>query len=229
MNASAAGIVRVATEPLLDVDSVVTVNMTAIASADGVLLDYRSARIVSESVQAVFDATISRLVKKTYSYVIPWEDRDSLGEVGGSGVADYRRVDSILFTTPLTAQQVVAKKAFPYITYIDTSSAMVEASFTNASQVAINFQDANYTLPASVLTITMNSSGDEPPELKFEPDTAYTYELALADPGGYDFGALPLRVESRNELSAGTHVQAQISAIALGNKVIMVRSVSIPS
>jgi hypothetical protein len=229
VNASAAGVVRVATEPLLDTDSMVTVNMTAIVSSDGLLLDYRSASILKQAIVGRFDAVIVGLDRKTYSYSIPWEKRTGLGDLSGFGTVDFRKVDSIVFTSPLTTAQVVAKKQFPYVVYIDPNSAMVEGSFSNSSQVALNFQDANYTLPPSFLDIVSNSTESEAPPVPFNATLRYSYFIRLVDPGQYDFSYVPLLISGPNAFGDNETLKVDISAVALGNKVMLVRSVSIPS
>ena len=45
----------------------------------------------------------------------------------------------------------------------------------------------------------------------------------------YDFGQSPLLVSSQNKLGANDTVKVDIDAVALGDQIIMVRSVSIPS
>jgi hypothetical protein len=225
-NASAAGIVRVATEPLLDVDSPVTVQMTAIISDAGELLDYRAATIIKQTLEADFDARIIRMNGKSYSYTIPWENRTMVGDLSAFGKVDYKPVDSIVFTAPLTTPQVLAKKLFPYIVYIDTGSALVEPGFSDATQVALNFADVNYTLPPSKLTVYTNSSDAPLPD--FDAAMLYRYEIEM-DASGFDFGSAPLVLSTSKEFSQGQTVKVRISAVALGNKIILIRSVSIPS
>ena len=169
-----------ATEPLLDVDNVVTVSMTAVVTPDGSLGDYSDAVIDTQEIKGEFDATITQVDSITYSYTIPWENRTGIGNLSQYGSVQYDKHDTIVFTTPLTTTQVLAKKLFPYITYIDTGSAVVDPSFSNMSQVADNFQDANYTLPASSLTVIENSNSTlGAPPVPFNATLAYIYGVSL--------------------------------------------------
>jgi len=229
VNASAAGVVRVLTEPLLDVDNIVSVNMTAIVDENGQLVNYGAASIMTQDITERFDASILRLERKTYSYTIPWEDRDGLGNLSAFGKVDFKRIDSMIFKTPLSTSQVIQKKQLPYITYIDQGSALVEQSFSNSSMLAKDFNDTNYTLLDSRLVITANSSTTEDPSLPYDATIRFTYSIMLQNQSRYDFGNAPLIVETDKQYSENASVKVDISAVALGDKVTIVRSVSIPS
>lgn len=225
-NATAmSGVVRVVTEPLLDVDSEVSVYMIAVVN-DGILIDYRSAQIMMQPVDIPLEVRIASLDSKTYMYSIPWESRDSLGNMSGYGSASYRRLDTVVFTAPLTVGQIMVKKQFPYITYIDASSAQVEPSFTNVSEIALNFQDVNYTLPASTLVITTM----ETPDLPFNGTVAYSYRLDLSNSSSqYDFGSIPLVFQTDKEHAVDETLALNVTALVIGDKVVSLKSVSLPS
>lgn len=226
---SEIAVVRVETEPLLDADSPVTVNMTAVVDGNGYLVDYGSAEISQQVVDNVFNATITGFEGKTYTYSIPWENRTSINASALSGQVDFQKSDMIVFTSTLTTAQVVAKKQFGYIQYIDTGSAIVSPDFANLSQVQANFQDVNYTLPASQLTVSMNSSDSPAPALPFSPLVSYSYNLTLQDAQGFDFSEAPILLVSDKPYAVNDSVSAEISAVAIGPKIILIRSVSIPS
>jgi hypothetical protein len=227
INASASGVVRIITDPILDVDNTVTVNMSVTVDDNGQLVSYNSPRIVTQDITGEFNASIVGLESKTYSYTIPWEGRTGLGNLSQFGAVDYNEVGSIVFKTPLSTSQVIQKKQLPYIVYIDSGSAKVEQSFTNTSLIAADFNDTNYTLPASALVITTNSSMEDP-FLPYNATVSFTYLVMLQNPA-YDFGSAPLAIETDKEYADNASVVLDISAVALGNKVILVKSVSIPS
>jgi len=235
VNATASGVVRVMSEPFLDVDSQIPITMNVTLDSTGYLVDYASPMVINQPVEAVLSATILRLDYKTYSYVIPWENRTMPGNLSRYGIVEYKPVDSMVFNPQLTSAQVMAKKGFDYIRYVDPGSALVEPGFSNTTQLALNFKDVNYTLPPSKLVIKANASlaGEGEPDVPFNASVLYSYTLLLNDGGsagtGYDFGSAPLSLQADREYADNQSVNVSISAIALGNKIILVRSVSIPS
>ncbi len=228
INASASGVVRVMTPPLLDVDNVVSVSMTAIVDDNGNLIDYTNANIMTQNIAQRFNASIIGLESKSYSYTIPWANRSGLGNLSQYGTVVYKERDSIIFTTQLSVTQTIQKKQLPYITYIGPDSADVEQSFTDANLVAQDFNDTNYTLPDSQLVIIANSSLGEDPAVPFNATVTYTYSVALQN-STYDFGTIPLTVVSDKEYADNQSVAVDISAVSLGDKVIELTSASIPS
>ncbi|MDD5171645.1 MAG: hypothetical protein PHF60_01265 [Candidatus ainarchaeum sp.] len=226
VNATPAyGVIRVVTEPLLDTDSDVTVSLIAVVN-EGFIIDYRSAAIMMQEAVIPLEARVASLDYKIYVYSIPWESRSSLGDLTQYGTANYRRLDSIIFTTPLTVDQILTKKQFPYITYIDASSAQVEPSFTNATQIGLNFQDVQYSLPASTLVITTNQT----PDIPFNASVSYGYTLDISGASTqYDFGTTPFVLETQKEHAVDENISLNVTALVVGDKVISVRSVSLPS
>jgi hypothetical protein len=202
------GVVRVVAEPLLDADSLVTVSMVAVLR-DNVLIDYSSATLLLQPVDILVDASVASLDGKVYTYVIPWAERNSVGNLSGFGdEAMFNRVDSVVFTTPLSVEQIMTKKQFSYVVYIDSGSATVSPSFDNLTELQKNFADTPFTLPPSVLTITTNST----PELNFTPEVRYRYTL------------LPASDEYVNST-----LKLNVSALALGNRIVSLKRVSLPS
>ncbi|NYZ74345.1 hypothetical protein H0O00_04330 [Candidatus Micrarchaeota archaeon] len=222
INATPAyGVIRVVTEPMLDMDSDVSVSIIAVVS-EGFIIDYRSASIMTQQVDIPMEAAVASLNGKIYMYSIPWESRDSLGNLSAYGTVSYRRIDSIIFQSPLTVGQIMTKKQFPYITYIDASSAQVEPSFTNVTELALNFQDVQYSLPPSALVIATNQT----PDIQFNSTVSYSYTLDISNSSaGYDFGATPFVLETGNEYAVGDSLSLNVSATVIGGRVISYRIV----
>jgi hypothetical protein len=219
------GVVRVVTEPLLDTDSDVTVSMMVVLR-DKALIDYSSASFAMQQVELLMDARVDSLDGRVYAYSIPWGDRNKVGNASEFGQAEYEKVDSIVFSPPLSVSQIMVKKQFLYITYIDSGSAQVKPSFDNVTELQINFADTPYTLPPSSLTILTNQT----PDLDFTPDSVrYRYTLSLVD-SSYDFGTLvPFEVEGSESYEQNSTLTLNVSALALGDRIISVRRVSLPS
>ncbi|MFH0738062.1 MAG: hypothetical protein V1827_05260 [Candidatus Micrarchaeota archaeon] len=224
-NASLLGnVVRVVAEPLLDADSDVSVSMLAVV-ASGQIIDYSSASLLLSPVDILLDAEVESLDSMIFTYSIPWGERASLGNLSRFGEADYDKVDSIVFSPPLSVGQVMAKKQFPYIVYIDAGSAQVEPSFDNLTQLGSNFQDTPFTLPDSSLTI----KSMEAPDWTYTPETStYQYTLRLVDPP-YEMGSDTLSFETDERLDEDASVQLNMSLLVLGDRVISVKRVSLPS
>ncbi len=219
-----SGVVQVVTEPLVDSDTEVEVSMVAVVQ-DGQVIDIRSAAIKTQDLNLQLQAKVASLDHKTYSYVIPWENRTGLN-LSNFTSYDFNKLDSIIFTTPLNVSQVIVKKQFSYITYIGTDSAQVDPSFSNASLVAENFADVGYTLPSSSLTILTNDT----PELPFNSTVSYSYDLELLqDQTQYKFPTGSFFVETDHELPVNGTITLNISAVGLGDRILAIRSVSPPS
>ncbi len=215
------GVVRVATEPLLDSDNEVSVYMVAVVS-EGVVVDYGSASILLNNIEVLVNATLDSLNFKSYTYSIPWEERNNIGDISKYGKIDYKKVDLIVFKTPLSAEQILIKKQLPYITYIDSDSAQVESDFTNISLLETNFADAPFDLPDSKLVIVTNGT----PDVKFNHTIKYQYSLIPKD-SGYDFGTLI--IDSDKEYEINQTLELNISANGIGSKILSIKHVGLPS
>lgn len=224
INVTTIGAVSVITEPLLDADSQVMVSMVAVVSNDQ-LIGYDSAAIMLQPLALELDANVDALNHKVYTYTIPWESRNSVGNLSGYGTVEYNKVDSIVFDSPLTLDQIVAKKQFPYITYIDAYSAMVASGFDNTTQIQSNFQDVPLTLPPSTLEIMTNQT----PDLPFDSTVSYSYAMSLPEDSGYEFEELSFTVETDKEYEINSTVKISIDALAAGNRIISVSGISLPS
>jgi hypothetical protein len=218
------GVVRVITEPLLEVDSEVTVSMLAV-SKSGYLTSYSSPTILLESVALEMEAVVESLDHKLYTYTIPWESRNSITNLSGYGTSDYKKVDSIIFSPPLTVEQIMTKKQFPYITYIDAGSAQVLSSFDNITQVQSNFQDVSIMLPPSTLKITTNQT----PDLPFNSTVSYRYTIRLADSTEYEFEEPSFTLDTGREYDINSTMEVTVRALAAGNRIVSVSDVSLPS
>jgi len=216
------GVVRVVTEPLLDAGEQVTVSMVAVVSS-GQVIDYSSASLLLQPTEIALDAEVESLESIVATYSIPWEERNSL-DLSGFDDITFNKVDSIIFNTPLTVSQVMAKKQFSYITYIDENSAQVMSSFDNVSLLETNFEDTPFILPDSDLVLR----ADELPELEYSPESVYySYTLRLVDPPYQMDDTMVL--ETEEVYDAGSTVQISIEALVLGDKVLSVKRVSLPS
>ena len=218
INASSEGVVRIPTEPLVDVDTEVTVSMSATV-ADGVLISYNAPSIQMQQLSLQLDGTIAQVNSNIYSYAIPWENRTL--DLSSYGDVKYNRVDSVIFKTPLNVTQIMAKKAFPYVTFISADSATVEKDFSNITELETNFADTPYTLPPSTLRITAN----ETPDIPFNATVRYRYMVSTNST--YDFGDFTM--ESDKQYSAGDSVKVGVQATTLGNRILSITSVSFPS
>ncbi len=216
LNVTSPGVVRVATEPLLDAGETVTVAMIGISN-NGMLIDYNSQQIALTKMDLLFSAEPGEPISESVTYTVPWEHRNNVTNASGT----YNRVDSIVFTTPLTINQILAKKQFPYITYIDANSAQVLGSFDNKTQVLVNFQDTNVTFPSSMLVT------NETLELPYAKSVFYTYNLSLTPPQDYSSPMDNLLYQTSQELN-GT-LTLQVSTLVAGKSIISIESVSLPS
>ncbi len=225
---SNGGIVRVETQPILDVDSEVDVSMIAVATTDGRLIDYQNPQILAKDLKLSANATITKLAQVVYSYQIPWEGRvivKSYLDGNSSGYTyKYTQNDNILFQTPLTIDQIMIKRQFDYITYVDANSATVSPVFDNRTQVEANFEDVKPVFPASVLTVTGNSADFTSP-VPFNSTVAYGYAVALPmNVSGYTISDSneTMIYNSATNRSLGDTVQVNISAVAIGGRLFTV-------
>lgn len=218
LNVTTYGAIQIITEPILDANSQVTVSMVAVANSKR-LIGYQSATILLDEGSVALDAYVSSLDSKVYTYSIPWESRNNISGVNGT----YSRKDSIIFTTPLSVSQVIAKKALPFITYIDAGSAQVAPSFDNITQLQLSFKDTNYTLPPSTLVVQTDGT----PDLPYSSKVSYSYTFTLMnDSEGFD-GSYSFITDKEYQLNS-THT-LNASFVSSGGKIISVRSVSLPS
>ncbi|MBU0590642.1 hypothetical protein KKF81_02680 [Candidatus Micrarchaeota archaeon] len=222
---SGYGAIRIMTEPLLDVDSIVTISMIGVAS-NGKLIDYGSPQLMLDQVELPVSARILALQYKKYTYVVPWESRNSLGNLSEYGNSTYTKLDSIIFLEQLTIDQVMAKKVFPYIYYIDTKSAQVAPDFDNLSKVELNFQDVSIVLPDSSLTLFT----DQTPDTSFEYSVEYVYEIILMpDSTDYTLHKFDYSLTTNRSYEVNGTLNVTVSGVASGKELISMRKISLPS
>jgi len=218
VNVTTYGALSIITEPILDADSQVTVSMVAVAS-DSRLVGYQTATILMEEETMELEAVVSSLDHKVYTYSIPWESRNDVSVGNGT----YSRKDSVVFTSPLTVSQIMAKKNLPFITYIDANSAQVTASFDNATQLALSLSDANYTLPPSTLVLRTNGT----PDLPYSSTVSYSYTFSLVNASGVFDASYSFTTSKEYQLNTPQKLEADV--VLSGGQIISVRSVSLPS
>lgn len=217
------GVIQVVSQPLVDADSVVPIQI-GVTLRDDVIISYDSASILEEDVSLTLDAKVVSLSHKTYAYSIPWENRNSLGNLSAYGEVDYKKVDSIIFTQPLSIDQIVLKKAAPFVLYIDANSAQVEPSFDDLEQLNTTFQGINFVLPPSKLTISTNMT----PDLQYNSVVTYSYIVTLTN-STYSFGQNSFLIESSVPYEDGSEIKLKIDALTMGDKIISIKRVFLPS
>jgi hypothetical protein len=219
---SRGGVLPIITEPVLDSGSDVTVSMIAVVRND-LLIDYASPVILLDEKSILVDALVQDINHKSYSYIIPWESRNSLTNLSQYGEVDYKKSDAIIFSKQLDIGQIMAKKQFPYIEYIDAGSAKVSSSFDNLTQLDTNFQDVGYTLPDSILAIKTNST----PDIPFNATVTYDYEMLLLESSTeYVFDDYTADVEFDEEQELNSTIELNVNIVATDKKVVSLGSIS---
>ncbi|VVC03308.1 Uncharacterised protein [Candidatus Bilamarchaeum dharawalense] len=217
------GVIQVTCEPFVEADNTVPIQLEAVLE-NGQIIAYNQAKILINSITLTVDAKIVSLNQTTYTYSIPWGERNSLGNLSNY-IVNYKKVDSILFTEPLSVNQIVLVKLNSFILYIDPNSAQVESSFDNMSQLDSALQTSKYTLPPSTLTIT---SGVDP-NLPYNRTIFYRYNVDLVDSGSYTIPSSSFAIDSINSYQIEDQIKLSVEALALGNQVIEIKRVSLPS
>jgi len=207
------------TEPVVEAGTEVTISMMAIVR-DGYLINYYSPSMLVEETTVLVDADVKQLNYKLYTYDIPWESRNSLGNLSRYD-ADYDRKDLIIFDSPLSTGQVITKNQLSYVEYIDSTSAQLSPDFDNITKLQTDFIGINYTAPSSSLTIKTN----ETPDINFTADVLYSYDLELLE-GDYTFKDSVLTVDMYEEQEIGSTVKLNISITAIGANVVSVGKIS---
>lgn len=216
---SAYTIIIVVTEPIVDAGSPVSVGLTAIVNDDYLVGYYNAALLLQEENIAV-DAVIKALDYKQYRYVIPWQNRTSVN-LSEYEYADYTRKDIIVFNPQLDLNQIMVKKQFPYVEYIDAGSATLSKDFDNLTKLQSNFQDVSYTLPDSVLIIRTN----ETPDLAFDAEVTYVYLLELQGTD-YAFPEPVLAISFDEEQEVNDTVALNMTVLSVEKNVVSISSVS---
>lgn len=228
VNATVASpILQLEAEPLMDVDTQVPVAMTAVVSSDGLLLGWYEPRLLASRRSFIANATVASLSNMTFTYEIPWNQRSGLDLSALEYAHAYRQANTVLFSPPLNVTGIIAKRALPYITYIDASSAEVSPSFRDENSLRADFAETNVTFRPSVLTVT----GPEFPGLRgaggvalnYTPSVRYEYVLILPQAvGGYDIGSRNFTTSTPAPLEVSSTVPLNVTVVALGDRVLSV-------
>ena len=221
-NASAGNFaVRLATEPLVDVDTSVTVRM--IAEIDnGMIVGYGSPVLVSEDKEIEVDAAVLE-AEYIHTYLIPWHERNNVSteDLEGYGTVQYEKKNSVLFNQPLTMDGVMEKKNLDYVEYIDQYSIECDEYLTNVTQIENDFGQ-NITFPDSILTIVSN----ETLELGYAGSVLYSYVVLLPDEAdGIVLEANEMELESEDYYNVNSTIRLKITGTVIGGKMVAVKSI----
>ncbi len=224
-----AGAIKVITEPIVDVDTEVTVSLSGVASGNTLIAyDTNSVKLLSTPFALVANATVSSLASKVYQYDVPWENRSALGNLSQYGQVDYKRFDTIVFQVPLTAdQQVALKSNVPYIVYVSDTSAQIDPAFSDIEQLKKDFSAVQYSLPASKLTILTNDTPNLPIQLSATL-VSYSYVLSVND-SAVPAQAKLLKLETDKEYAINSTVIVNITGLEVGNKLVQFKYGVLPS
>jgi hypothetical protein len=228
-NASAAllGSVRVITEPLVDADNDVLVQMIAVVE-DNTLVSYSSARIVTQDVTLSGNGTVESVTGKKYQFTIPWNERANISEQSleatyGNGSVDYVKNDVISFPQGLPIAQIVQKRGLPYITFISDTSASVEGNFTDEGQVSRDFGNVTVVFPDSSLGIMTNSTVN----MSFNGTVEYGYLVDIPPQiGDYTIAANPMELAANRTLRQNDSIAIIIDGTAIGNKIVGINGIA---
>jgi hypothetical protein len=213
------GVIQIICEPLVDADNEVPIKMVAVVS-NNQIVGYQSAEMLVSATTLSLDAQVDSLNQTLYTYTIPWENRNSLEDLSSYSI-DYKKVDSILFSQPLSVTQIIAKKQLYFITYIDTNSAQVVSSFDNVTELNEAFVDVSFTLPSSTLTIVSN----EQPDLNYAASVVYTYLISVNSTSISD----SFLVDSEEQYDTGENLTINLEVLSVGDKIIEIKRVFLPS
>lgn len=212
--------VRIVTEPIVDVDTEVTITMV-VGVLDGIIVNYGSPLIASEEEEIIVDARIVE-VDFIHTYLIPWEERS---EIDFENVTDYEAVylqkDSVLLSQPLTMEEIMEKKNISYVEYIDQYSIECSEDFNNVTQIINDFGE-NITLPDSILTISSN----ETVNLNYSGSVVYYYTLSLPEEAdGITIGKEEAELELPGSYEVNSTVKIKVTGTVIGEKMVAVKSV----
>jgi hypothetical protein len=221
-------IIQVETEPLVDVDMEVPVAMTAVVGESGLLIGWYEPRLLAARSSFMADAEVSALANMTFTYEIPWSARNSVdfSSLGAAGYV-YRQADTVLFSPPLNVSMIIARRALPYITYIDAGSAEVSPAFGDEAGLRADFPETNVSFRPSVLAVTAPAMpdlrGTGGAALNYTPSASYSYVLALPQSvGGYDIGNMTFVTVVTAPLEVGSTVPLNVTILSIGDKVLSV-------
>ena len=218
------GVVQLICEPLIDADTQVPVSLVVILVNDQII-SYQSAKLLVDTASITLDGKINSLNQKTYTYLIPWEERNSLGNLSSFGNVNYKKIDTIIFAEPLQIQQIMVKRSVPFVIYIDANSAQLESSFDNLNRLNLEFNDTKFTLPSSKLTIITTDT----PDLVFNSTVVYSYNVTVTGTSNYILTQNLFTVDSSTAYQPEDEVKVSMDVSSLCGKIIAIKRVSLPS
>jgi len=220
INASVSNIaVSVVTEPIVDVDTEVTLTMI-VEITERVITAYGRPTILMDEEDLEIDATVLS-VNYLYTYVIAWEERNSVNMTNLSqyGEVDYQKKNTVYFDQELAIDEVMEKKDLDYVEYIDQYSLECSDDFANRTRIENDF-GANITLPDSTLNLVSNGSV----ALPYQGEINYHYVLLLSEDLLEDN---EIELESGQFYSVNSTVKLELSVTSIGDRVVSVDSIAI--
>lgn len=211
---------RVVTEPIVDVDTQVTIKMIVYVTG-GMLYGYDSPTLVSEEKEVEVEAVVLE-VDRINTFTIPWDERDEVDfEELEEWEVDYQRKNTVFFAESITLEEVMEKKELYYITYIDQYSAECEENFTDVEQLEDDF-GGNLTLPDSTLIVISDSRVS----LDFDRELVYHYVITLPDEAeGIKLGTDEIELESEEDYDEEDEVTLTITGTVIGNEMVAIKNV----
>lgn len=220
MNASLReGAIRVETQPIIPVDSTVTVS-AKVALNDKTIVQYGGAVLKTEKKPISAAAKIENKIFK-YVFYVPWEERNSLPALDDVNWT-YTRNDIAIFENELSTDQIIAIKNFDYVVYVDKNSVVFSQNFTD-KQRAISDFGVNLSFSPSILVVETNHSFS----LQYPSNFSYVYTLR-PEFENYSFasGEDIITVESAENIN-GESVNLSGIVTAVGNAILDIENVSI--
>lgn len=197
------GSILVVTEPVIDSGEIVEVSMIGV-TRNNVLIDYQNAFIVFREMNLTLNTSINSNYT-IYTYIVPWSERNQINE------ENYNRSDLILFN-PISTVDVLSKKTLPYVIYVDSKSAVINANFTNETKIIEDFGNVTFT------DSTFQSR--TPLNLTYENSTKHVYNISLVS----NVHLLPINsylIETKEHLNESLILPAR--AITSGEKIVSIR------
>lgn len=220
INATGGGApIRMVTEPIIDVDTEITIKMI-VGLSGSMVVTYSSPMIVSEEKEITVDSTVLE-VDYIYTYLIPWEDRNTIDVSSMEYPAEYNRKNSVLLGEALTLEEVMQKKNLSYVEYIDQYSIECSENFTDVEQIMADFS-SNITLPNSELVVTSN----ETVNLNYTGTVVYSYVLSVPEKAdGITLDVDEVELELDELYDENSTIKLDIMGTVIGEKMVAVKSI----
>lgn len=219
---SRGGIVRVIMEPFLEEDSQVSVQFVGLAY-DNVLVNTTNAAILADELEEEVDAIVEKLNFISYSYSIPWSERNSLDTSNLTGYEfSITQNDIVYFSRSLTVDEVMRFRELSYVEYIDQYSAGVSPDFVDNESLEADFGEIGYELPDSTLRVLSN----ETLELPYDGVSMRSYSITLPQTAGiYALEDREFEIETDASYDAGDVIPVVVKGKAIGSTVVSIASV----